>query len=276
MRVETALHPVRIRNVWPWLLYFLATSSLVLFTLPMAFVSEWRRRRVSPILLLAAVGLLANLLLLLNYSTTIGWRYLSTGLPAMVPLCSHYLFRSLSKRLGTERRAFTVAAAAIALIGFSFGVYLWPVRSATVAVRAAAKEYDRELMKVPRDAVMISGAQSVAVIYWRGIGAGEWDVIGPGAGWPQGRLDQTIADYLKSGRRVFLDVDPRWWQPCGWHVSEVNELVSIEPRFHFRRASATVYEIRPNDDPSATDQPHLEKLLPVNRPDEVKRCFNSA
>ncbi|MDX6290897.1 MAG: Dolichyl-phosphate-mannose-protein mannosyltransferase [Blastocatellia bacterium] len=276
MRVETALHPVRIRNVWPWLLYFLATSSLVLFTLPMAFVSEWRRRRVSPILLLAAVGLLANLLLLLNYSTTIGWRYLSTGLPAMVPLCSHYLFRSLSKRLGTGRRAFTVTAAAIALIGFSFGVYLWPVRSATVAVREAAKEYDRELVKVPRDAVMISGAQSVAVIYWRGIGAGEWEVIGPGAGWPQGRLDQTIADYLKSGRRVFLDVDPRWWQPCGWHVSEVNELVSIEPRFHFRKVSPTVYEIRPNDDPSATDQPHLEKLLPVNRPDEVKRCFNSA
>jgi hypothetical protein len=116
----------------------------------------------------------------------------------------------------------------------------------------------------------------VAVIYWRGIGAGEWDVIGPGAGWPQGRLDQTIDDYLKSGRRVFLDADPRWWQPCGWHVSEVNELVSIEPRFRFRRASPTIYEIRPNDDPSATDQPHLEKLLPVNRPEEVKRCFNSA
>jgi hypothetical protein len=276
MRVESTLHPVRIRNVLPWLLFFLATSPLVLLTLPMAFVSEWRRRKLSPILLLGAVGLLANLLLLLNYSTTIGWRYLSSGLPALVPLCSHYLFRTLSRRLGTERRAFTVAAAAIALIGFSFGVYLWPVRSATVAVREAAKEYDRELIKVPRDAVMISGAQSVAVIYWRGIGAGEWDVIGPGAGWPQGRLEKTIADYLKSGRRVFVDTDPRWWQPCGWHVSEVNELVGIEPRFHFRRVSPTIFEIRPNDEPSATDQPHLEKLLPVNRPDEVKRCFNSA
>lgn len=269
------MHPVRIRNVWPWLLFFLATSPLVLLTLPMAFVWQWRRRRLSPILLLAAVGLFANLLLLLNYSTTIGWRYLSTGLPALVPLCSHYLFRSLSKRLGTERRAFIVAAAAIVLVGFSLGVYLWPLRSATMAVRAAAKEYDRELMKVPRDAVMISGAQTVAVIYWRGIGAGEWDVIGPGAGWPQGRLEKTIADYLKSGRRVFLDADPRWWQPCGWHLSEVNELVGIEPRFHFRRVSPTVYEIRTNDDPSARDQPHLENLLPENRPEEVKKCFSS-
>jgi hypothetical protein len=164
---------------------------------------------------------------------------------------------------------------AIALIGFSLGVYLWPLRRASAAVRAAAKDYDRELLKVPRNAVMVSGAQTVAVIYWRGIGAGEWDVIGPGAGWPQGRLEETIVDYLKSGRRVFLDADPRWWQPCGWHVSEVNELVGIEPRFHFRRVSPTIYEIRPNDDPSAQDKPHLESLLPVNRPEEVKRCFRS-
>jgi Dolichyl-phosphate-mannose-protein mannosyltransferase len=273
MRVESALHPISIRNVWPWLLFFLASSPLVLLTLPMAFVSEWRQRQLSPIFLLAAVGLFANLLLLLNYSTTIGWRYLSTGLPALVPLCSKYLFHTWSRRLGTERRAFIAATATIALIGVSFGVYLWPLRRATMNVRASSKEYNRELMKVPRDAVMISGAQTVAVIYWRGIGAGEWDVIGPGAGWPQGRLAKTIADYLKSGRRVFLDADPRWWQPCGWHVNEVDELVKIEPRFHFRKVALTVFEIR--DDPSATDQPHLENLLPENRSEDMKRCFSS-
>ena len=275
MRVESALHPLAIRNVWPWLLFFLATSPLVLLTLPSAFVSEWRRRRLSPILLLAAVGLFANLLLLLNYSTAIGWRYLSTGLPALVPLCSSYLFQSLSKRLGTERRAFITAAAVIALIGVATGAYLWPLRSATREVRAAAKEYDRELAKIPRDAVMISGAQTVAVIYWRGIGAGEWDVVGPGAGWPQGKLEQTIGNYLKSGRRVFLDADPRWWQPCGWHVSEVKELASIEPRFHFRKVTPTVFEIRAVEDFSATEHPHLENLLPERRPADAKKCFSS-
>jgi len=274
MRVESALHPPAIRNVWPWLLFFLATSPLVLFTLPMAFVWEWRRRRLSPMLLLAAVGLFANLLLLLNYSTAIGWRYLSTGLPALVPLCSNFLFQYLSKRLGTERRAFITALAAIALIGVAIGVYLWPLRSATREVRAAAKEYDKELTKVPRDAVMISGAQTVAVIYWRGIGVGEWDVIGPGAGWPQGKLEQTIGDYLKSGRRVFLDIDPRWWQPCGWHVAEVEELARLESRFHFRRLAPTVFEIRPVEDLSATDHPHLENLLPERRPVDARKCFN--
>jgi len=275
MRVESALHPVSIRTVWPWFAFFLATSPLVLITLPMAFVAEWRKHRPSPILLLAAVGLFANLLLLLNYSTAIGWRYLSTGLPALVPLSSHYLFQSLTRRFGSARRAFIAAATTIALIAVLFGAFLWPMRSGTLKVRAAAKEYDQELMKLPRDAVTICGAQSVAVKYWRGIGAGEWDVIGPGAGWPGSQLCSVITGYLNQERRVFLDANPLWWQPCGWHVSEIEELTRLQTRFHFRRVAPTVFEIRPNDDPRATDQPHLENLLPGNRPEEVKRCFSS-
>ena len=275
MRVESTLHPVSIHTVWPWFAFFLATSPLVLLTLPMAFVAEWRKHRLSPMLLLAVVGLFANLLLLLNYSTAIGWRYLSTGLPALVPLSSHYLVQSLTRRFGKAHRAFIAAATTIALVAVLFGAFLWPMRSGTLKVRAAAKEYDRELMKLPRDAVMISGAQTVAVKYWRGIGAGEWDVIGPGAGWPGSQLGSVITGYLNQGRRVFLDANPLWWQPCGWHVSEIEELTRLQTRFHFRRVAPTVYEIRPNDDPTATDQPHLENLLPGNRPEEVKRCFSS-
>src|SRR6185503_13722057 len=103
---------------------------------------------------LAAVGLFANLLQLLNYGTAIGWRYLSTGLPALVPLGAAYLFQTLTKRLGSERRAFVSVTTVIVLIGVLFGVYLWPLRRASMEVRAASKIYDRELVKVPRDAVM--------------------------------------------------------------------------------------------------------------------------
>ena len=142
-------------------------------------------------------------------------------------------------------------------------------------VRAASKEYDRELMPLPRDAVMISGAQTVAVKYWRGVGAGEWDLIGPGAGWPGSQLSSVISGYLNQGRRVFLDADPRWWLPCEWHLTEVKELAQIESRFHFKQVAPTVYEIRPLSDQSATDQPRLENLLPEKRPEEVKKCFDS-
>jgi 4-amino-4-deoxy-L-arabinose transferase-like glycosyltransferase len=275
MRAESALHPISIRTVWPWLVFFLATSPLVLLTLPMAAFREWRQRKLSPLLMLAAVGLFANLLMLLNYGTAIGWRYLSTGLPALVPLTANYLVLVLTKRFGTVRRAFIATAAVIALIAVCFGTFLWPLRSATMKVRAASKEYDRALMTLPIDAVMISGAQTVAVKYWRGVGAGEWDVIGPGSGWPGSQLGSVIAGYLNQGRRVFLDADPRWWQPCSWHVREIVELARIDSRFHFRQVAPTVFEIRAMTDPSATDQPHLEKLLPENRREEVKKCFSA-
>jgi hypothetical protein len=115
----------------------------------------------------------------------------------------------------------------------------------------------------------------VAVTYWRGIGLGEWDWIGVGAGWPKDLLKIKIDEHVRAGRRVFLDADPRWWLPCSWHLTEIEELVKIEPHFRFRQVTPGLFEIRPESDHSATDQPHLEKLLPVNRPEEVRKCFNS-
>jgi Dolichyl-phosphate-mannose-protein mannosyltransferase len=274
MRVESARHPANIRNFLPWLAFFFATSPLVLISLPFAFVSEWRRRRLSPMLLLAILGLVADLLLLLNYSTSIGWRYLLTGLPAMAPLVSVFLMRTLTERFRNAHAALITAAVAIVILAVGCGAFLWPLRSAQLQVRAVAREYDSQLMKLPRDAVIISGAQTVAVVYWRGLGKGDWEVIGPGAGWPESRLASVIEDYLSQGRRVFVDVDPRWWQPCGWRVPEIEELVRLESRFRFRRVTETIYEIRRKNDSMATDRPELKNLLPENRPQDVKKCFN--
>jgi len=158
------------------------------------------------------------------------------------------------------------------LIGVLFGVYLLSWRSGAVNVRAASKEYEKELMKLPRDAVMISGTQTVAVKYWRGVGAGEWDVIGPGSGWPGSQLAAVIAGDLNQGRRVFLDAEPRWWGICSWQRDEIPDIAKLESRFHFRHVFDNVYEIRPSDDITARDVPHLERLLPENRTEEARNC----
>jgi hypothetical protein len=120
---------------------------------------------------------------------------------------------------------------------------------------------------------MIAGGQTVGVTYWRGVGLGRWDVIGTGAGWPgDERLVPAIESYLKEGRRVFLDTDARLWAPCGWQVTETREIAKLEGRFHFRRVSETIFELRPTTDLPAQDAPHLERLLPENRPAEVRAC----
>jgi hypothetical protein len=272
MQAEAALHRITLSTLWPWFAFFLVTAPLVLITLPLAALSEWRRHKVSPMLLLAAVGLFANLLLLMSYATAIGWRYLLTGLPALVPLTGSYLNETLTKRLGTARRALVVAIALIALPAIITAVYLRPLRSNQVNLRTASKEYDRVLTRLPRNAVIISGMQTVAVTYWRGVGAGDWEVIGTGGGWPGNKLVSTIENYLKQGRSVFVDTDPRWWGICSWQREEIPEIVKLQSRFHFRHAFDTIYELRPSEDATAGDAPHLESLLPENRPEDAHRC----
>jgi hypothetical protein len=125
---------------------------------------------------------------------------------------------------------------------------------------------------VPPDAVMISGSQTIAVTYWKAIGKGKWETIGTGGGWPGDKFVQVIDDYLAQGRRVFVDSDPRWWLPCSWQRHEIPAIVALEQRFHFRKVTETIYEIRPASDSTAQDVPNLKRLLPENRPGDTKKC----
>ena len=136
-----------------------------------------------------------------------------------------------------------------------------------------SKEYRHQLASLPPDAVLISGSQTIAVTYWKAMGAGSWKTIGTGGGWPgDDSLVPVIENHLREGRRVFLDSDPRWWLPCGWQRDEIPAIVDLQKHFSFRRMTETIYEIRPRGEPGATDLPNLEKLLPENRPEDTKKC----
>jgi dolichyl-phosphate-mannose-protein mannosyltransferase len=273
MRQESSRHPVSINNVIPFVMYLFITAPLVFVTFPFAAFNEWRRGKLSPLLVLGLAGLATDLLLFFNYSTTVNWRYFLTGLPALVPLSADYLIRRATRLLGTVRLAFLSCIAALLAIAVTFGILVEPVREQFINRRTMSKEYRNQLMKVPRDAVMISGSQTIAVIYWKAIGAGKWETIGTGGGWPgDDNVIPTIENYLKQGRRVFIDSDPRLWSPCSWQRDEIPAIVGLEKRFRFRRVTDTIYEIRPLSDNSAADTPALHRLLPENRPEETIKC----
>ena len=275
MRSESARHPVQLANLKPFFLYFFLSAPLVLAGSPFAFRKELRERGWTLLLTAASVGLFANAMLFLNYSTTINWRYFLTGLPAIAPLAGDYFWRSQTETWWSPRRGFFAAVAGVLLMAALMGLLFHEKNREYSNRLGQAKDYHASLKLIPRDAVVIAGAQTVAVIYLRGIGAGEWNHIGVGAGWPEGKLAAKIDEHLRAGRRVFLDADPQWWLPCSWHAAEIPELAGIEKHFHFRRVAPTIFEIRPIEDWSATDQPHLEKLLPENRPEEVKNCLRT-
>ena len=212
------------------------------------------------------------MLLFFNYSTTVNWRYFLTGLPGLVPLGAFWLLLVAKKRLRTERRAFVACTIAILLMATIFFICVRPVSFEFVQRRAMSKEYRHRLERVPPDAIMISGAQTIAVNYWASIGSGRWKTIGTGGGWPGDRLFSIIQNHLDQGRRVFIDADPRWWLPCGWQRDEIPVIVSLEKHFSFRHVNDTIYEISWLGDPAAPDNPNLSRLLPENRPEDTKKC----
>ena len=272
MQEESARHPVALKSLGPFLMYLFISAPLVFISLPFAPFREWRQRRLSPLLLLWIIGIFADLLLFFNYSTAVNWRYFLTGLPALAPLSAHWLVHTAESRLGSVRRAFVCCVTAIFVLALLFGIFMRPVSREFIQRRAMSKEYKKQLLVVPNNAVMISGAQTIAVTYWAAIGLGNWKTIGTGGGWPGPKLFSVIDDYFKDGRRVFIDTDPRWWLPCGWQRDELPLIVELEQHFRFRRVTNTIYELRPKGDETARDTPNLKQLLPENRPQDTRKC----
>jgi hypothetical protein len=273
MREESSRHPVQLGNLRPYVLLYFISAPLVFVTILFAPILEWRKRRLSLMLLLWLAGFFANLLLFFNYSTTVNWRYFLTGLPAIVPLGAFWLLRIAEMRVGTERRAFIACSALIGALAVVLFIFMRPVSYEFIERRAMSREYKHRLEQVPPDAIMISGAQTIAVNYWASIGAGRWKTIGTGGGWPGDRLFSIIQNHLDQGQRVFIDRDPRWWLPCGWQRDELPVIVELEKHFSFRKVNETIYEISRMGDPAARDNPNLSRLLPENRPEDTKKCM---
>jgi len=275
MAEESSRHPVALQNLRPFLTYLFVTGPFVFVSLPFAPILEWRRRHMTPMMLLWAVALVADILLFFNYSTAINWRYFLTGLPGLAPLAAQWLIHVGNRYLRNSRRAFVACLLVIGGFAAIFSLVMRPVSSEFIQRRAMSKDYKHRLDDVPPDAVMISGAQTIAVTYWAAIGAGHWQTIGTGGGWPGDKLFSVIDDHLAKGRRVFIDSDPRWWLPCGWQREEIPTITELEQHFRFRQVRDSIFELRPLNDASAQDTPNLKRLLPENRPDDTKKCPTS-
>jgi 4-amino-4-deoxy-L-arabinose transferase-like glycosyltransferase len=259
--IEQSFHPVALANFKTLFLYFFITAPLILLVVPFALFDEWRRNHGSVLLALGAFGLCVNLMLILHYSVTINPRYMLTGLPALAPLAASFLLHRAERFFQNAKRAFASIVILIFIINIIVGALCLPAARHAHAHHQMTAEYLKRLQLLPSNAVIIAGGQSVAIGYWRGLGAGEWETISTGSGFPNGHLRETIENYLRANRRVFLDADPRLWTTRGWQGAETREVVGLQNQFHFRKISDTIYELRPVEDETAQAAPDLQKLL---------------
>ncbi len=261
MNMEEAVHPVTLFNFLPLAFFFFVAAPVVFVALPCAAHREWRTRGLSPLLALALIGLCANLLLITHYSAVINGRYQLTGLPGVIPLVAAYLLRRAQTHTGDARRALRRVVIIVSVVALVIGAAFFPFAWPTMRSHGLTGEYRARLAALPDDAVIMAGGQTVAVTYYRGLDFGHWETIGTGGGWPGARLPAVVDDYLRAGRRVFVDTDERLWFTDSWRGEETRGLVALAGRYRFRRVTNTIYEIRPRTDETAHDEPPLRRLL---------------
>jgi len=248
-QAETARHPVTLANFRFLLLYFFIAAPIALPLLPFAVVGAWRRSsrfafRLSPLLALGLLGVVANLSLIIHYSVVLNGRYMLTGLPAFAPLVASLLVRLRPRSARNARHAFAFVVLFISTCHVVVGGIVLTQAARTLANHAHTGTYIARLRLLPEDGVIIAGAASVSVNYWRGIGSGKWETIGTGGGYyGEAWLNQTIDDYLRQGRRVFLDTDPKLWATRGWQLEETRAISRLPARFRFHRISDTIVEL---------------------------------
>jgi hypothetical protein len=92
-------------------------------------------------------------------------------LPAIVPLGAFWLLR-LAERAWELSGARCLRVRCDRRLRVTFFIFMRPVSYEFIERRAMSKEYRHRLEQVPLDAIMISGAQTIAVHYWASIGEG--------------------------------------------------------------------------------------------------------
>src|SRR5215475_3009862 len=100
---------------------------------------------MSLLLLLWSIAAFADVLLFLNYSTAVNWRYFLTGLPGLAPLAGTWLLSVGKRLLGNTQRAFVGVLAVIGAFAITFSLVMRPVSYEFIERRAMSKDYQKQL-----------------------------------------------------------------------------------------------------------------------------------
>lgn len=238
---ERRLYPVTIRNFSLFSDYAYECSVAIVILVPLVFALLWPRRERRTLLVLGMLGLLADLVMLINHDLSVNPRYLLTGLVGLAPVCGWGL-AELFRHAPWRTALLTSGLAILTMVSFvqiSPSLY-WQDHHA----RAAAAYLER-IRTFPWNSGFIVGARSPLVNFYAGIEARpSWKTISPGSGWPDDKLGEAIDDLLLAGRVVYVDFDPELWQHGARGRSrEESGLRLIRERYCLKLVAGQLYQI---------------------------------
>jgi hypothetical protein len=193
------------------------------------------------LLVLGMLGLLADLVMLINHDLSVNPRYLLTGMVGLAPVCGWGL-AELFRHAPWRTALLTAGLAILTIVSF---VQISPSLYWQDYHARAAAAYLERIRAFPWNAGFIVGARSPLVNFYAGIEARpNWKTISPGSGWPDDKLGEAIDDLLLAGRVVYVDFDPDIWQyGARGRSREEKGLRLIRERYCLKLVADQLYQI---------------------------------
>lgn len=239
---EREIHPVTRQNLWYLAKYAFDTSAIATLIGAPAIALRWARHKFDALFWLGAIGLAADLALLLNHDLAVNPRYLLMGLLGLA-LVSGWALATMWH----ERKALALPCllGLVVLTKGSYNIMAKELYDQNWGANAAKEYYDKQVGTLPWNAGFIVGARTPLINFYAGVGAHPyWNVIPPGSGWPDDKLAHVIEQYLLGGRRMYVDFDPQLWQTGERERNrEHAALAQIKQDFELEHIRAEFYRI---------------------------------
>ncbi|MBK7600920.1 MAG: glycosyltransferase family 39 protein [Acidobacteria bacterium] len=249
---ERTIHPIGPENL-AFLVDFSYNCSVATTLLaPLAIIWLWQYRERRLLHVFGLLGLLANLVLIINHDLSVNPRYMLTGLLGLAAICGWTLAEMV------RFRGVWAAMVIVGLIVLTKGSYNNMSRELYNQEWAAreSRNYFSKLGDMPWNSAFIVGSRTPLINFYAVIGARPyWKAIPIGSAWPDDKLDEAIDDLLIAGRLVYIDFDAEIWQAGQRKENrEAPGLEMIKRDYEFEYLRESMYRVLGKKNPPSSMQ----------------------
>ena len=260
MRTERRLFAVRLGENLYWTVGFLFAAAPVL-TLLLAPSLLWvilRRHRRLLALTVAVVPYFVTLLI--NHDLAVNPRFIIPGAFVLAPIVAAAIDAALVAARPAYRRRLGLAVCGVLAAGLAAMLLGWSgVRTYYLDDSHWKHEAFGVMVGLPAHAVIVAGPGTPVACHLNRLGLKNFDVVGSGWSWPGEKLAERIAEAVRGGKEVYVNLDAETWNLTTRYSGELRQLETVAAKYALdRRAWPLVRLVKPAGNVGAESQPTTE------------------